>query len=346
VKGLNILDRFLFFINAVLALLLLISCAIPQIPVAQFPYFSILSLMVPLLVLLNIAFLMYWVLKRKKQLWLSAVILFLGYTLLGTFFKFKLSEVPIQNGELSIMTYNVRGFNKYDWIEDSSIGDQILDLIVSETPDILCIQEFSRIRHRQLKNTYDYIYTTDYNLARRKTIQAIYSKYPIIQGGSLDFPDSSNNALFADLVVDKDTLRVYNLHLESHKIIPSVERISGEPKMRLFKRLSKSFAKQGEQAAIINLHRKASPYRTIVCGDFNNTQFSNVYKVIKGDMLDSFMEKGTGYGRTFNFKYYPVRIDFILADKALEIVAHKNYDVKLSDHFPVMASVKLDSVLP
>ena len=88
---------------------------------------------------------------------------------------------------------------------------------------------------------------------------------------------------------------------------------------------------------------EATPYKKIVCGDFNNTQFSNVYKVIKGDMQDSFTEQGTGYGRTFNFRYYPVRIDFILADEAFEIMAHKNFDIKLSDHFPVMASIKIGS---
>jgi endonuclease/exonuclease/phosphatase family metal-dependent hydrolase len=341
VKNLNVIDKFLFFINAILALLLFISCFVPQISVVHFAYFSILSLMVPLLVLFNLLFLAYWLFKRKRQLWLSAFVLAFGYFILGNFFRFKLAEEEIKKEDLSIMSYNVRGFNVYEWIHDTSVGDQIVDLITAEDPDILCIQEFSRIRDRQLKKIYAYKFTTDYALSKKKSIQAIYSKYPIIKKGSLDFPDSANNALFADIVVNEDTIRVYNLHLESHKIIPSVRRISNEPKGRLLKRLSKSFAKQGEQAELVEKHIEATPYKKIVCGDFNNTQFSNVYKVIKGDMNDSFTEQGTGYGRTFNFRYYPVRIDFILADEAFEIKAHKNFDLKLSDHFPVMASVKI-----
>ena len=342
-KHLNFIDKFLFFINAIFALLLFISCFVPQIPVANFAYFSILSLTVPLLVLFNLLFLAYWLFKRKRQLWLSAFVLAFGYFILGNFFRFKLSEEKIMEEDLSIMSYNVRGFNVYEWIHDTSVGDQIIDLITAEDPDILCIQEFSRIRDRQLKKIYAHKFTTDYALSEKKSIQAIYSKFPIINKGSLDFPDSANNGLFADIVVNEDTIRVYNLHLESHKIIPSVSRISNEPKGRLLKRLGKSFAKQGEQAELVEKHIEATPYKKIVCGDLNNTQFSNVYKVIKGDMNDSFTEQGTGYGRTFNFRYYPVRIDFILADDAFEIKAHKNFDLKLSDHFPVMASINMGS---
>lgn len=342
-KNLNFIDKFVFFINGVIALLLFISCFVPLISVVHFAYFSILSLMVPLLVLFNLIFLTYWLLKRKRQLWLSAFVLLLGYISLGNFFKFKLSEEEIKEGDLSIMSYNVKGFNKFDWLHDASVEGRIMEFISSEDPDILCIQEFSRIKDRQLKKLYPFKFITGYKSSEKKSIQAIYSKFPIINSGSLDFPDSGNNAIFADIVVSKDTIRLYNLHLESHRVIPSVRRISNEPKGRLLRRLAKSFAKQGEQAELFDKHRNATTYRKIVCGDFNNTQFSNVYKLIKGEMNDSFMEKGTGYGRTFNFKYYPVRIDFILADQQFEIMAHKNFDIKLSDHFPVMASIKIDS---
>ncbi|GBF19549.1 MULTISPECIES: endonuclease/exonuclease/phosphatase family protein [Arenibacter] len=342
-KNLNFIDKFLFFINAIFALLLLISCFVPQIPVTHFAYFSILSLTVPVLVLFNLLFLTYWLAKRKRQLLLSAFVLLLGYICLGNFFRFKLAEEVIEESDLSVMSYNVRGFNKYDLLNDPSAEGRIMEFISSEAPDILCIQEFSRIKDRQLKKMYPFKFITDYRSNEGKSTQAIYSKFVIINSGSMDFPNSGNNALYADIVVNKDTIRVYNLHLESHRIIPSVRRLSNEPKGRLLKRLSKSFAKQGEQAQLVEKDIEATPYKKIVCGDFNNTQFSNVYKVIKGDMQDSFTEQGTGYGRTFNFRYYPVRIDFILADEAFEIMAHKNFDIKLSDHFPVMASIKIGS---
>jgi endonuclease/exonuclease/phosphatase family metal-dependent hydrolase len=66
-----------------------------------------------------------------------------------------------------------------------------------------------------------------------------------------------------------------------------------------------------------------------------------VYKQIKGDLQDAFVEAGNGFGRTYNFRFFPVRIDFILVDDAFEVNSFKTFDVELSDHYPVMSRVKL-----
>jgi len=79
-----------------------------------------------------------------------------------------------------------------------------------------------------------------------------------------------------------------------------------------------------------------------VTGDFNNTAFSYVYKEIKGDdLIDAFEEAGNGLGKTYGLRRIPLRIDFILADKSFTVNGFKNYDVKLSDHYPIKASLKL-----
>ena len=88
-------------------------------------------------------------------------------------------------------------------------------------------------------------------------------------------------------------------------------------------------------------HKEESPYKMIICGDFNNTAFSYVYKEIKGNLKDAFKIAGNGFGRTYDFKFFPVRIDFIFANKELEITAFKTFDNKYSDHYPIFASFKL-----
>ncbi|SHJ41187.1 Metal-dependent hydrolase, endonuclease/exonuclease/phosphatase family [Arenibacter nanhaiticus] len=340
-KNLHFFDKIVFLFNVLLAFLLLISFVAPYISVVHFPYLSVLSLGVPILVLINMLLLFYWTLRRKRQLLLSLLVLSIGYLCSDSFFMFKIKEEPIVADQLNIMSYNVRGFNKYNWIEDTTVGDQIIDFIKVENPDILCIQEFSRIKHGDLKNHFKYHYISEMR-GEKKSLQAIYSNYPILSKGSLNFPQSQNNAIYADIQYQKDTIRVYNLHLESLRVIPSAEVLTQEASSKLYKRLGNSFGKQQEQADIFRKHCNMAPFKTIVCGDFNNTQFSNVYKVIRGDMNDSFIEQGTGYGRTFNFEYYPMRIDFILADDTIEIKAHKNFNLKLSDHFPVMVSFDMD----
>ena len=328
----------MFFINVVLGSLLSVSCLVPHISAPHFPYFPLLSLMVPMLVLFNFLFFGYWLVQGKRYLWLPAVVLVLGYFFLGTFFKLGLSEKPIKREDVSVMSFNTRGFNKIELIKDKTIGQQIIDLVRSEDPDIVCFQEFDRQRHKGKDfDAYKYSYV---NLEPGKVVQAIYSKFPIVNEGTLDFPDSANNAIFADIVIERDTVRVYNLHLESHKVIPNIRRISRD-KVKLLKRMSKSFAKQQEQVALFTAHKNTASYKKIVCGDLNNTQFSNVYRVMKGDMQDTFQEKGFGYGRSYDFKFLPFRIDFILMDDSFEVTAHRNFDVRYSDHYPVMASFRL-----
>lgn len=70
----------------------------------------------------------------------------------------------------------------------------------------------------------------------------------------------------------------------------------------------------------------------------NNSAFSYVYRNIKGnDMQDCFEENGQGFGATYNFKYYPARIDYIFADNSIQVKSFTNFpDFINSDHLPIM----------
>ena len=222
------------------------------------------------------------------------------------------------------------------WSRIPSYNDEIADFIVQQDADIVCFQEFSRTIDKKLKQ-YQFNYQTPFQIGRIK--QAIYSKYKILGTGSINFPNSGNNAIYVDILIKKDTLRIYNLHLQSLVVRPG--SFKREQPQRLFKRLSITVQKQQEQAKLVIEHSRSVNYKKIICGDFNNTQFSSVYKTIKGEMNDTFLEKGSGFGSTYNFKFLPYRIDFILADPEINIKSHKNFDVRLSDHTPVMASFRL-----
>ncbi len=174
-----------------------------------------------------------------------------------------------------------------------------------------------------------------------KGLMAIFSKYPILETGMLNLPRTWSNAVFADVQYKNDTIRIYNVHLESLGITPGQGVLTKEPTKKLFKQVSHAFEKQLEQAKVIDRHIESSPYKTILCGDFNNGQYSNVYRTIKGSFQDTFLEVGSGYGRTYIFHGLPFRIDFIFADQSFEVRSHVNYDVEYSDHYPVMVSFDL-----
>ncbi|NNK21418.1 MAG: hypothetical protein HKP07_08920 [Flavobacteriaceae bacterium] len=111
----------------------------------------------------------------------------------------------------------------------------------------------------------------------------------------------------------------------------------------MIKRLGETMKKQKIQANQINQHRQESPYPVVICGDFNNSQYSKVYSSLSKDMKDSFLEKGNGYGTTLSFKILPFRIDYVLVDNTFEVIEHKNYDVVLSDHYPIKAKFRFQN---
>ncbi|GLU44234.1 endonuclease/exonuclease/phosphatase family protein [Allomuricauda sp. NBRC 101325] len=270
------------------------------------------------------------------------IAILIGYMSFGHFYGLNTSkDDSIGDKNLKIMSYNVWGFNRNGWIKEEGVGDSIITFIKNQSPDILVIQEHSRIRYQQLRQ---YPYRSETPISAARATQAIFSKYPIIGQGSLDLPETMNNIIYADIVFGSDTLRIYNLHLQSFKIIPSSDNFSDSEKSeKLLRRLVGTFSKQTDQAKIFKEHIDKSPYPNIICGDFNNTQFSSVYKMVKGNMEDTFLQKGSGFGRTYDLLKFPIRIDYILADPEFEILSHQNFDVKLSDHYPIMATLKLPS---
>lgn len=329
-------------LNAFPALGLLLACFIAYYPIDSLPLLDVFGLLVPMLVIFNLIFLVYWGLLRNRYFLISIPPLLLGYLCFGGVYQFHTDSDAETKEGISILTYNVQDFNSYRGKAVSdSVSTNIISFIKEYNPDILSFQEFSRRRARNLAH-YPYKYQTPYNSS--KTIQAIFSKYPIIGSGSLEFPNSQNNALFADIVIKGDTMRVYNIHLQSFQIHSFRSIVKRNLGIGFLRRLQYTASKHQEQAAILNSHREASPYPSIICGDFNQTPYSPSFIKLKRGMQDSFREKGQGWGTTFMRNIISARIDFILADEqAFEILEHRNFDLRLSDHLPVMARLQIRS---
>lgn len=341
-KRLNVFGKLVFVVNSLAAFLLLISYVLPFIPPKSFAALSVLSLSVPLLIILNIVFFAYWLLQVKKQMLLSLVVLLLGYKYIGSMYKFSSSLHIEDDANFTVMSYNARSFNIFEWLPNKDIKKDIVDFIYAEDPDIISIQEYRRGSPIRLDGYHSY------NARYTKTAkggQAIFSKFPIINSGSLEFPNTRNNAIFVDVIKQKDTIRVYNLHLQSAGIEAEVDALKDESTgRRIFKQVGATFKWQQDQVELLLKHMKNCTYKTIIAGDFNNTAYSYIYKEIKGDMFnDTFEYAGNGFGKSYDFKYFPLRIDFVLADKAFTVNGFKTYsDIKLSDHYPIKATLKLD----
>lgn len=321
-----------------LAVLLLLSCLTPFIPVQLMPFLSFLNLTIPFLFLANLIVALAALLLGKRVLWISLSAALIAYGMFGSFYKFSNGKSSGGQDKITVLSYNVRSFNSFNWIKNPNLDTDILGFVKDQDPDIVCFQEFNRAYdHALVQYPYQYETPTEAN----RSTQAIYSKYPIIGRGSLNFPETANNAIYADILYKNDTIRIYSAHLQSFQVIPSRRIFRFMIRGSFYEHISHAFVKQQQQAYLLKEHMLATPYKKILCGDLNNNQYSRVYRILKDDMQDSFQFMGTGFGTTYKLKFLPLRIDVILADPDFEIQAHRNFDIRLSDHFPVMASFGL-----
>jgi endonuclease/exonuclease/phosphatase family metal-dependent hydrolase len=307
---------------------------LPYISPKTIPVFAILSLFVPFLIIINLAFALYWLLQLKKQFLLSSIILAIGWLFSTPFYKMTENNSSL-NDDVKVMSYNVRMFNHWRWIEDDNISKKIKTFITEQAPDIILFQEYYSLEKQQFNYPYKYIKTKN---KQDKIGLAIYSKFPIINKGSLNLEHTSNNIIFADVVRKKDTIRVYNLHLQSLQLNTSKENFGQADSEKLVARLKERFKKQAVQTEIFLAHEKGFKGKKIVAGDFNNTCYSWVYNQIAKDKKDAFVEAGSGFGKTFNY-WFPMRIDFIFTDENAVINQFNSFSEKNSDHFPIITKI-------
>lgn len=341
-KKLGIFDKFIFILNSLAALALLLSYLLPLIPPRSFPLLSVLSLGVPVLIILNFVFLIYWLLRLKRQFLLSLIILLVGYKYINRFIEIGEKETS-EKADFSIMSYNVRMFNQYDWSDRKDIPQKITEFVMDKDPDVLLMQEFY-VGATNFKALYPYSYV-EIKEKNSEFGTAIFSKFPILKKHSLDFPqDGNNNAIYADILINKkDTVRIFNVHFQSLNIKAGIDDLQKEDSKKLLGRIGYGFSLQQDQVEKLLPVVKDTPYRKIIAGDFNNTAFSYLYNLLKteANFNDAFMQEGSGFGKSFDLNYFPLRIDFMLLDQHLKTTEFHRFKVGYSDHFPILSKIKL-----
>lgn len=216
--------------NFVAAVSLLLSYLAGFIDPSYFWPISFFGLAYPWLLLANCIFILFWIFKTPVLASISAIAILLGYNLVLNAIGFRESAaigVPKSSQSfIRVMTYNVHYFKKFDYHTDKLIKDEMLNIIKQEQPDVICVQEFmTRVKgeFNTIKSLKDILQTGHYyfepSVDNGYEAQglAIFSKFPIKNRGSLIFPNTirGNEAMFADIQTGKNTLRVYNIHLQS-----------------------------------------------------------------------------------------------------------------------------------
>jgi endonuclease/exonuclease/phosphatase family metal-dependent hydrolase len=350
----NFLHKALVAFSLIFSGSLLIAYIAPHVSPEEFWLPAFWGLAYPYLLLANVIFTVYWMLRRRWSFLIPLIAILIGYGHLQDFIQIKRSNTEAnESASIKIMTYNVRSFDKYEWSKDKKTPDKMLELLKQNQADVYCFQEFHNTR-KGLLSLYNLKKATGCKylfIGRKANGVAFFSKYPIVKKGEINFAkDNWCNAIYADIKKNGKIVRVYNLHLESNRLggrnyafINKKEFKADEQELEEIKdisfRLQHAFIRRAKQAEIIRGHIDKSPHPTIVCGDFNDTPHSYTYRKIKNDFTDCFREQGIGIGTTYSGDFPSFRIDFVLHDEQTVCYNYKRIKKKYSDHFPVFTEL-------
>lgn len=356
----KVLIRLLQVLTVIILMPLLLSyLSVYVSPTTSWPL-AFFGLFYPIWLLLAALALLFWLLVKPRWALVPLVVILAGYTHVTHFLGINLlADNQIDSG-VKVLTWNIQNFNLYNWTQNDQSRADIFQFLEEQQPDILCLQEFytRRVgRHENVEALQQRLglpYSYFHNRVSARDLQefglATFSRYPIVGKGHITFDNSYNLCVYTDLLIEGDTFRIFNVHLQSIALGKQgeayVERIieeqdtDMEQSRVLLGKLKTGFLARAPQAQQIAAAIRESSHPVVVCGDFNDTPVSYAYREISSGLSDAFAAKGKGVSPTFAGKIPGLRIDHILYDPALEVLGYRRLRPGLSDHHPVMASFR------
>ncbi len=354
---------FLKFIDFVLVIIT-ISSALALFCVLISPYvnpnqtviFAFVALVAPIIYLVNIVMLLIWILRWKAWLIVNALPMLWGVLSIGEYVQFpwriEYDEIN-KKSSLSVVTYNVYRFEYFR--EGGSTLEPLLDSLAKLDADIICLQEFEVRDSVEIakisEGLSDYNYFFCSNGQTQPSLSnnglAVFSKFQLQNSSFVSFEDSVNGFLVTDVIVRDDTIKLFNCHLQTTQ----VNRVGGNRGLRSMmlsenreqvaeqtaRALARNFRLRANQADSLRNIADNSNCSLLIVGDFNTPVNTYTYRTVRGDLADSFCEKGVGYGSTFRAIKGLLRIDYVLYDDTLlECMEYESPDWTYSDHRPVI----------
>jgi endonuclease/exonuclease/phosphatase family metal-dependent hydrolase len=365
----NISSKVFKLLTIISLLCLLLSYFAPFVHPKTIPFLPFFGLSYPIFLLINLILLIIYSFAKSKWALVILTFIVIGGNLHFRQFVFG-SDIISEEGEedLKVMSFNVRLFDLYNWSQDESNQNRhkIFDFLEEVEPDIVCFQEFYQqdktINFPTRDSLIERMHVVDYHerysyksRGRQHFGIAMLSKYPMISKGEVPLQleegeKSDNYCIFADIVKNEDTIRVYNVHLQSIKLKKNDYTLFDEqgnpiPNQKsaientVFK-ISSAYPRRSSQAKLVVSHTETSPYPVIICGDFNDTPLSYTYNQFYKKYLDAFREASWGIGSTYAGKIPAGRIDYIFHSADLEASNFHIQKTSLSDHRAIWCSIR------
>ena len=310
-------------------------------------FWATIALLMPVVLLANLAALVWWLIRRRwvvALMPLAALLLNMGYVSS----MIQLPDFNVSDGshDIRIATLNVNGFRQLG--PKSITAAAVAEMMRHEQVDVLCLQEFLD-DSRFTADSIGELFSRRMPYFVSEGNGAVASRYPILDCKYVRFPDTSNDYLRADLLVEGDTVRIFSVHLQTSGIAQLRRRFQKDynreaPVDSMLGAVDRNSRIRAAQVREIRAETDASPYPVILAGDFNDTPSSYTYREMKGALTDGFRRCGNGYGGTFRYLGGLLRIDYIFYDDTFECVRYYMPSETVSDHKVVIAELRFKEI--
>lgn len=360
-KWRRVLLKPFWLVTLVAALLMLCTYLSVRIDPNAFWPLALLGMLYPYLLALHAALIAWWLVFKPKRALVPMVVLLIGWGHIWENVQLfgRSSPREHQGQAIKMLSWNVRLFDFYNWSHNKETRNMILDVMARESADIMCLQEYITtdapiifLDKDTLVTSFNYKYLHDaYTHHSRKGVHfgiATFSRWPIVDTGTISFPDNLNNlCIWSDIAVFEDTLRVYNAHLASIRFGDEDYRFMQELNTdtdgetikrggrRIIARLRDAFLRRADEVKRIKAHMAESPHPVVYAGDLNDTPMSYSYRTLRHGLTDAFVSSGRGVGNTYIGLFPSFRIDHILHGPELVSWAFRTHPEKLSDHHAI-----------
>lgn len=301
------------------------------VPPKIFPWFNLLSLGFPILMILYIILTIFWIFSWKKR---AFVFMFAGLAFINPVKRWVNYSDKKGNSDIKIVSFNTRAGGR----GSAETGPYLKSL----DADVLLLQEDAGI-----------IYRFDgYQKANPGGGLAILTKHRIIKQQLIDPQDENMRipGLQVDIEIKGKVYRFIDVYLNPFRFEKEMVRLNGntdtdEQKIKdVIKRLIPTFKKHQDQVALIREAIDNSPYPVILAGDFNSVPNSYEYYHLSDGLEDAFLTAGKGSATSFHDYKFPIRIDYIFSSKSLKAISYEvDRSVSISDHYPVTVKFSTES---
>ena len=340
----KIFDRAILLVNLGVVIALLLSYMAPHIDPELTWILSFFGLFYPIILIVNVFFIIYWLFKKPKYIWPSLLSIIFGWSHVMGFISFNSSKPETTGETLSIMTYNISNasFGYDSNKKNRSVKKEAFVDFLHQYKDIeiFCIQEVGDYAHDILIKTFP-----SHHLYYKNKGAVILSKHPFINKGEIDFGTKTNSCLWADIQLGFDIIRVYSFHLQSNQITKDTEKLTNQKEIDqkqawydikgILRKIRNKHIARSRQVEKIAAHVEKSPYKIILGGDLNDPPQSYTYKVFSGLGNDAFRERGLGIGTTYAGKIPLLRIDYIFCDPKVSVSDFEIIKDHFSDHYAI-----------